>query len=121
MLVKVGFIRDNPDDSIFSYEQDDLNFQNLPMYYNMKRWVNRRGKDGRLPLSTAVTRSLKWSCVNEIFKLNMPAINEIDILTGLPLFMLAAATTDRPERGGDIELIYNLLKEYPSAMIFVKD
>jgi len=41
----------------------------------------------------------------------MPVVNEIDVLTGLPLFMLAATGPT-----SDIESVYNLLKEYPSAM-----
>lgn len=45
----------------------------------------------RLPLFTAAARSIKWSHVKLVFGANMPVIREGDALTGLPLFMLAAA------------------------------
>jgi len=41
----------------------------------------------------------------------MPVINEIDVVTGLPLFLLAATGP-----ACDIESVYNLLKEFPSAV-----
>lgn len=46
-----------------------------------------------------------------IFTTNMPVIEEVDALSGLPVFMLAAAGRD-----SDIEAVYNLLKEYPPAI-----
>ena len=49
--------------------------------------------------------------MKQIFTSNMPVVNEIDVLTGLPLFMLAATGPT-----SDIESVYNLLKEYPSAI-----
>jgi len=89
-------------------------FQNTEMYYEWKTWARLRGADdGRLPLFTAAARSLKWSYLKQIFAANMPVINEIDVLTGLPLFMLAATG-----QTSDIESIYNLLKELPAAIIY---
>ena len=49
--------------------------------------------------------------MKQIFASNMPVVNEIDVLTGLPLFMLAAIGPT-----SDIESVYNLLKEYPSVV-----
>merc|ERR1711935_648017 len=84
---------------------------NLDLYYNWKRWARTRDVDDRLPLFTAAARCLKWSHVKQVFMSNMPVVNEIDLLTGLPLFMLAAIGPT-----SDIESIYNLLKECPSVI-----
>jgi len=81
------------------------------MYYDNKTWARTKGADGRLPLFTAAARSLKWSYTRQIFTVNMPVVDEIDILTGLPLFMLAAVGPV-----SDIESIYNLLRENPPAI-----
>jgi len=81
-------------------------------YYNVRLWARTRsGKDGRLPLCTAAARSLEWEIVGQIFKVNMPAILEMDTITGLPLFMLAAVG-----EGSDLEAVYRLLREYPTAI-----
>jgi len=81
------------------------------MYFEMKTWSRTRGVDGRLPLFTAAARSLKWSYTRQIFTANMPVVDEIDVLTGLPLFMLAALGPS-----SDIESVYNLLRESPPAI-----
>lgn len=95
-------------------------------YYNVGLWARTRSvEDGRLPLCTAVARSLKWAVVEHIFDANMPAIEEPDGITGLPLFMLAAvrsssfmlATVDRHVMwSSKFELTYNLLRKYPPAI-----
>jgi len=100
-LVKAGFFPENPIDILYGFKHCDTT-----MYYN---W--RIGTDGRLPLFTAARRSLKWCYVEKVFTAQMPAIHGIDVLSGLPAFMLAAAGLD-----SDIESVYNLLKEYPAAM-----
>jgi len=87
-------------------------YQNLIMYHMCKVWARSKGSDGRLPLLTAAASSLKWSHTSLIFNLNMPVINEIDALTGLPVSMLAAAGPT-----SDIESIYNLLREHPQAIM----
>jgi len=81
------------------------------MYNEWKGWARLRGMDGRLPLFTAAAKSLKWSYLRQIFIANMPVVNKIDVLTGLPLFMLAAIGPN-----SDLESIYNLLKECPAAI-----
>merc|ERR1740139_2130526 len=81
------------------------------MYYIWKAWANLRGVDGRLPLFTAAAISLKWSYLRQIFIANMSVVYEIDLMTGLPLFMLAATGPT-----SDIESVYNLLKENPAAI-----
>jgi len=81
------------------------------MYYDWKRWARTRDVDGRLPLFTAAARCLKWSYMELIFTSNMPVITEMDVLTGLPVFMLAATGPT-----SDVESVYNLLKEYPSSI-----
>jgi len=67
--------------------------------------------NGRLPLFTAAERSLKWNKMEQIFTAYMPVIQEIDDVSGLPLFMLAAAGP-----ASDIESVYNLLNAYPAAI-----
>jgi len=89
-------------------------YQILIMIHKCKLWARARGRDGRLPLVRAATKSLKWSHMSLVFNAYMPGINEIDMLTGLPVFVLAAAGPN-----SDIESVYNLLREYPSAMSFI--
>jgi len=81
------------------------------LYYDWKRWARTRGDYGRFPLFTAAAKGVQWSKMKQIFTSNMPVVNEIDVVTGLPLFMLAAT-----EPTSDIESVYNLLKECPSAV-----
>ena len=64
-----------------------------------------------LPLAAAI-RSLDWVTVQCIFIANMPAIQEQDSITGLPAFMLAAIGVS-----SNLESIYNLLRQYPPAMV----
>jgi len=92
-----------------------IDIHDTHMYYNWKTWAKTRGLDGRLPLVTAVIRSLKWSFTRQIFAANMTMIHELDEMTGLPPFMLAAIGKD-----SDLESIYNLMKECPSIMNFSK-
>jgi len=82
------------------------------LYHCTKNWGRKRDEtSGRLPLFTAAARSLTWVDTRQIFAANMPAINDVDGLTGLPVFMLAAVGPR-----SNIESIYNLLIEYPSAI-----
>jgi len=80
-------------------------------YYDIRKWARTRGTDGRLPVFTAAVRSLKWTDMKVIFSVNMSTIEQVDNSTGLPLFMLAAT-----QESSDIESVYNLLKEYPTAI-----
>jgi len=105
MLTNAGFLPTNP----CGISQND-------MYYDWKRWARTKDGDGRLPLFTAAATSTKWSRTRQIFNLNMTVINDIDVLTGLSLFMLAAAGPT-----SDIESIYNLLREYPSRMMLTSN
>jgi len=112
LLLNAGFSTSNPDDLISDRQPMDQNLdKNLDVYYNWKTWARTRNEDDRFPLFTAAARCLKWSNVKQIFTLNMPVVNEIDVLTGLPLFMLAATGPT-----SDTESVYNLLRECPAAM-----
>ena len=51
--------------------------------------------------------------MQQIFALNMPMIEEKDMFTGLPLFMLAAIG---PASG--VESVYNSLKVYLSTISY---
>jgi len=81
------------------------------MYFDMKKWATTRSVDCRLPLCIAAARSIRWTEMRHIFAVNMPAIYEVDVLTGLPLFMLAAVGST-----SDLESIYTLLKVHPAAI-----
>ena len=71
-----------------------------------------RDVNGRLPLFTAAANSLVWAEMKQFFAANMTVLYKVDSVTGLALFMLAAV-----EKSTDLESVYNLLVEYPSAMI----
>jgi len=104
LLVEAGLSRDNPD-IILKGRPHNQNY-NSSMYYDHKVWARNKDLDGRLPIVTAVAKSLKWTFTRRIFVLNMPAVYEMDVLTGLPLFMLAAIGPM-----SDMESVYNILKE----------
>merc|ERR1740124_528464 len=65
-----------------------------------------------LPL-TAAARCLSWVDIRQIFSVDMPSIHEVDGVTGLPVFVLAAVGPK-----SDIEAVYNLLREYPPAIVY---
>ena len=69
-------------------------------------------ENGRLPLCTAAVRSLEWKSVRRVFEANMLAVQEVDSISGLPLFALAAVGV-----GSDLESAYKLLREYPPAIM----
>ena len=51
----------------------------------------KKDKDGRLPLHVAIDKGLYWEGgIKEIAEANYDAISEIDEVTGLYPFMLAA-------------------------------
>jgi len=105
MLVKAGFSPGDPNDFLCGKPMQNS------MYYDWKTWAKTHGVDGRSPAFTSVARSLKWIHIKQIFTAHMPVIQEIDELTGLSLFMLAAAGPT-----SDIESVYHLLKEHPAVI-----
>lgn len=112
MLVEAGFSPGNPGDTLCEEPIQQTGFHNTStMYYDWKTWARTHHADGRLPLFTAVAKSLKWLHTRQIFIANMPLVQEVDVQTRLPLFMLAAVGMN-----SDIESTYNLLKEYPPAI-----
>jgi len=121
-LVKAGFSRENPNDVLngqSTYDKDsdedsDEYFYAGFMYYDWKTWARTTGENGQLPLVTAARNSLEWYYMEQIFTANMPVINQIDALSGLPLFLLAAAGPT-----SDIESVYNLLKESPHSFQYI--
>merc|ERR1740124_1127249 len=116
LLVKAGFCHTHLDTILYGgilYGGGDDPYCNSNMYYDMKAWGREKNAySGRLPLCTAVERCLTWVDIRQIFSVNMPAIYEVDLMTGLPVFMLAAAGPR-----SDIECVYNLLREYPQAIV----
>jgi len=107
-LVKAGFSEENPNDLL-----SGQSMHKYGSYYNLNTWARTIGTDGQLPLITAARKSVKWNKMQQIFTANMPVINEIDALSGLPLFLLAATGPT-----SDLESVYNLLKELPGAFRF---
>jgi len=63
-------------------------------------------------LCTAAVRCLTWVDIQKIFSKKMPAIHDVDVITGLPVFVLAAVGPT-----SDIEAVYNLLREYPPVIV----
>jgi len=127
-LIESGFSLDNPNDAMqgqrTTHTLEGASSSTVytgmahssDMCYNWNVWARVKDGDGRLPLFTAAARSLKWSYLRLIFNANMPVVNEIDVLTGLPLFMLDATGPT-----SDIESIYNLLKECPAAISIINN
>lgn len=119
ILIEAGFSPVVPDETFLALSEFEFRRRDLlvgescnKMHYDAKQWARTRDDSYRLPLFVAVASSLEWADVNQIFNMNMPAVYEVDLVTGLPLFMLAAV--GRPT--SDLESIYNLLREYPSAI-----
>jgi len=80
---------------------------------NMKLWTRTHNENSRSPLMIAAAMSLKWRNIKYIFNAYKPAIYEYDDkMTGLPVFMLAAVGPN-----SDIESVYRLCKEHPSALM----
>ena len=83
----------------------------------MKSWSRKKDNNTcRLPLCTAVTRSIVWENVRHIFALNMPAIYKTNELTRSQVFLLAAIGEI-----SDIESAYKLLRKYPSAIAWTEN
>jgi len=113
LLIKAGFQHIHLDSILYGADDSDSTFDGSDMYYDTKVWGRKRNEDsGRLPLFTAAARCLTWGDMRLIFSVNMPAIQDIDEMTGLRVFMLAAA-----QPASDIESVYNLLREYPPALL----
>lgn len=110
VLTKAGFSLTDPDQILYSRPLEDGD-RNVNAYHNVRKWARTRCLDGRLPLCAAAARSIRWAETGVFFTENMPALHEIDVITGLPLFMLAAVGSD-----SDLESAYNLLRKYPPAM-----
>jgi len=112
VLKKTGFSLINLDTFLYDSTGSEIGSQGSDVYYNMKIWGRTRNEiSGRLPLFTAAARSLTWVNVKQILAVNMPVIYDADGLTGLRVFMLAAVGPQ-----SNIESVYYLLKEYPSAL-----
>jgi hypothetical protein len=74
-------------------------------------------KCGRLPLVHAITAGLRWECgVSEILRCHPRALEEMDPVSGLYLFMVAAAS-DGSGGGGDLNASFELLRRYPNVAV----
>jgi len=114
LLVDAGYTEGNPDD--FLYYDGQPPSDKRDMYYDKKVWARTEGWLYRLPLCIAAEKSMKWVEMQQIFAANMPAIYEVDWLTGLPLFMMAAVGPN-----SDLESVYNLLKQHPLGIGTMKE
>jgi len=92
-------------------DHDEVNDGDV-IFINWKLYSQRKNKQGRLPLFTAAEQSVPWSDgVEQILKSYGPAIEFIDVVTGLEVFMLAAVGTN-----SNIETIFKLLQDHPAAL-----
>jgi len=114
VLNDLGFSKYNLRKILNGHDSDDPFSDNSEdiWYYETRKYARKRDEDGRLPLFTAVAKSLKWVDTKQIFAANMPALYEVDVVTELPLFLLAAVGPS-----SDIESVYHLLKEFPTAIM----
>jgi len=109
LLIKGGFYHTHVDTISYGGDNSISSDGNSDIYHN----GGKKDEDsGRLPLCTAAARCLTWVDMQQIFSVNMSAIHEVDGMTGLPVFVLAAAGPR-----SDIESVYNLLREYPPAIL----
>lgn len=113
-LVRAGFSLRNLKDTLFDKSTPLSHDGKIDIYYNMKIWAKTRCIGGRLPLCAAAVKCLNWTYIRQVFTVNMPAIHEVDVITGLPLFMLTAIGAN-----GNLESTYNLLKNYPAAIMLI--
>lgn len=112
VLVTAGFSPISLNDILYGQQLLCSELKNGDIYHNIKLLTETtRDEDGRTPLCIAAARSLKWADMKLVFAANMPAIYQIDVITGLPIFMLSAVGP-----ASNMESIYNLLKELPSVI-----
>jgi len=110
ILNQAGYSNKHGNPDAFLYNKPTI--QNSHMSYNLTTWAQTHAEYNRYPLCTAAARSLPWNTTTQvIFHAYMPALYEVDWLTGLGVFMLAAVGEN-----SDLESVYNLLKENPVAI-----
>ena len=86
--------------------------------YNWGPGARRRDRRGRLPLAVAAERGVPWNSpfwndgdcfqLPMVLRANLAAVQEVDVATGLSMFMLAAVGAR-----SDLEAVFRLLVEYP--------
>jgi len=82
------------------------------IFVNWKVYSQKRNEQGRLLLYTALEQGVRWSNgLREIWEGNRAAIEEVDTITGLEAFMMAAV-----ERNSSMETVYKLLIDHPGAI-----
>lgn len=91
-----------PDDIISDHQPW---YQDLDIYYDWNICARTKDVDGQLLIFTVALMCLKWSYMKQYFTSSIPVVNEIDVLTGLPLFILTATSPT-----WNIESVYNLVK-----------
>ena len=114
-LVEAGFSDINFRHFIYSHTYSNLLRYSLTSNKTKKR-VRNKDKDGRLPLCVAEAKSLQWLQMKDLFAVNKPAVYNVDTVTTLSVFMLAAVG---PTSG--IESVYNVLREHPPAILCLND
>ena len=83
------------------------------LYVNWKSYATERNtNNGRLPLFAAAEGNLNLgNGIGHILQANRAAIEEVDPVTGLEAFRLAAVGSD-----SKLESVYTLLQDYPAAI-----
>jgi len=83
------------------------------IFINWRIYSQTKQKQGRFPLFTALEHNLTWSDgLNKIIKGYGAAVEDVDIVTGLEAFMLAAVGTK-----SNMETVFLLLQDHPAAII----
>jgi len=80
-----------------------------------KHLVRIEDQFGRLPLAKAITAGLRWeNGVSEILCCYPRALEDVDPVSGLYLFMIAASGD---YGGGDLNSCFELLRRYPNNLV----
>jgi len=82
------------------------------IFVNWTLYSQKKNEQGRLLLFTASEQGVKWSDgMCNILNGYGAAIEEVDVVTGLEAFMLAAVGEE-----SDMETIFKLLQDHPAAI-----
>jgi len=85
---------------------------NIKVFVNWQNYSQKRNKQGRLTLYTALEQEVTWSDgLGEILEGNGAAIEETDGITGVEAFMLAAVGSN-----SSLEIVFKLLEDHPAAI-----
>ena len=95
-------------------------FRRVMRFYRFQSWCYVYDKRGRLPIHIAAECGIKWDEeMKDIVDANLFGASEVDALTGLYPFLLAASCTGKNDSNGngcDLTSIYQLAKCNPNCV-----